>query len=75
MSGGDMGAAMTEDLDNTIRENAEGPKRATGDSGSMEQHSLKDQVEADRYLNSKQAAKARGLGLRMSKLVPPGASE
>ena len=66
---------MTEDLDNTIRENAEGPKRARGDSGEVEQHSLKDQIEADRYLNSKQAAKAKGLGLRMSKLVPPGASE
>jgi hypothetical protein len=65
---------MADDLKDTIRENAEGPKRATGDSGSMEQHSLKDQIEADRYLNSKQAAKARGLGLRMSKLVPPGAA-
>jgi hypothetical protein len=43
---------MTEDLENTIRENASGPKRARGDSGEMEQHSLAEQVEADRYLNS-----------------------
>ena len=64
---------MSEDIDNTIRENATGPKRASGDSGSVEQHSLGDQIAADRYLNSKQAIK-KGLGVRMSKLVPPGAS-
>ncbi|MDR1611869.1 MAG: hypothetical protein LBT97_03690 [Planctomycetota bacterium] len=65
---------MAEDLDNTIRENAQGPRRAAGDSSSMEQHSLSDQIEADRYLASKQAAKSRGLGIRMIKLVPPGAN-
>ena len=65
---------MAEDLDNTIRENAQGPKRAAGDSGSVEQHSLTEQIEADRYLASKEAAKSKGLGIRMSKLVPPGAS-
>ena len=64
---------MTEDLDNTIRENAAGPKRAEGDSGLMEQHSLADQIEADRYLASKTAARSGTLGLRKTKLVPPGA--
>ena len=64
---------MAENLDNTIRENASGPKRARGDSGEMEQHNLSEQIEADRYLNSKQAMK-NGLGIRKSKLVPPGAS-
>ena len=63
---------MPDDLDNTIRENAQGPAKASGDSGSMEQHSLKDQIEADRYLNSKQAAKQKRRGLRFSRLVPPG---
>ena len=64
---------MAENLDNIIRENASGPKRARGNSGEMEQHSLSEQIEADRYLNSKQAMKS-GLGIRKSKLVPPGAS-
>ena len=64
---------MTEDLSNTIRDNASAPRRAKGDSGEMEQHNLKDQIEADRYLNSKQAVK-NGLGIRISKLLPPGAS-
>jgi hypothetical protein len=64
---------MAEDLDKTIRENAEGPARVRGDSGEMQQHRLKDQIEADRYLNSKEAAKSKGLGIRRAKLVPPGA--
>ena len=64
---------MAEDLDNTIRENAQGPKRAAGDSGSVEQHSLTEQIEADRYLSSKAAAKSKSRGLRFNKLVPPGA--
>ena len=63
---------MAKDLDKTSRKNAKGPKRAAGDSGSMEQHSLKDQIEADRYLASKEAAR-KGLSVRRSKLVPPGA--
>ncbi|MBI5864856.1 MAG: hypothetical protein HZB38_10175 [Planctomycetes bacterium] len=63
---------MPEDLSPTIQENAQGPKKAQGDSGSVEQHDLKDQIEADRYLASKEAAK-KGLGVRMTKVVPPGA--
>jgi hypothetical protein len=63
---------MPEDLEQTIRENAQGPKRAQGDSGSVEQHPLTEQIEADRHLASKEAAK-RKLGVRMTKVVPPGA--
>jgi len=63
---------LTEDLDNTIRENAAGPKRASGDSGSVEQHSLADQIAADKHLASKQAATGKGLGIRKVKLSPPG---
>ena len=65
---------MADNLENKITENAEGPKRARGDSGEVEQHNLKDQIEADRYLNAKKAAKTKGLGIRISKLVPPGAT-
>ena len=64
---------MAETLDDTIRDSANSPRRVRGDSGEVEQHNLKDQIEADRYLNSKQAVK-NGLGVRKSKLVPPGAS-
>lgn len=63
---------MGDDLQDTIRENAAGPKRAKGDSAEMEQHSLPDQIAADRYLASKNATKKKGLGAAFKKLVPPG---
>jgi len=58
--------------DQELEQNASAPKRAKGDSGEIEQHPLKDQIEVDRYLASKKAAKVKGLGLRRTKLVPPG---
>lgn len=65
---------MPTDLDTTIRENAAGPAKATGDSGSIEQHKLSDQIAADRYLSSKDAAKSKRRGLVFNQFVPPGAS-
>lgn len=62
------------DLSTAIATNAAGPAKAAGDSGSMEQHPLPDQIAADRYLAAKNAA-TRGLGIRHVKLVPPGASD
>jgi hypothetical protein len=63
---------MATDLESVIIDNAQGPAKASGDSGSMEQHSLPDQIEADRYLESKKAARSQGLGIKLKKLVPPG---
>ena len=63
---------MPEDLEDTIRENAQGPSEARDDSGGMKQHNLRDQIEVDRYLNSKKAAKSKTSGIRISKLIPPG---
>lgn len=63
---------MADDLDDSIRQNAQGPAKAAGDAGSVEQHPLPDQIEADRYLASKEAAKDKKRGLRLNKLVPPG---
>jgi hypothetical protein len=63
---------MTDDLENTIIDNAQGPAKASGDSGSMEQHPLPAQIAADRYLASKKAARSKGLGIGLKKLIPPG---
>ncbi|MGE3803910.1 MAG: hypothetical protein AB7K24_04455 [Gemmataceae bacterium] len=63
---------MADDLEDNIRENAEGPAKASGDAGSVEQHPLTEQIEADRYLQSKEATKKKTRGLRFNKLVPPG---
>jgi len=65
---------VAEKLDTPIRDNAAGPKKATGDSGSVEQHPLPDQIAADRYLASKKAVQSKGLGIRLSKLVPSGSA-
>ena len=67
-----MDYLMTETLDNSIQQNASGPRKAAGDSHSMEQHSLPDQIAADRYLESKRASRGRGLCIKLVKLAPGG---
>jgi len=59
-------------LRDAIRENALGPKRVQGDAGSVEQHSLQDQIAAERFLASKEATRKPGLGIRLTKLSPDG---
>ena len=63
---------MSEELDNSIKENAAGPRKASGDSGSVEQHGLADQIAADKYLESKKASRSKGLGIKLAKLSPGG---
>ncbi|MFW6061195.1 MAG: hypothetical protein ACOC93_00145 [Planctomycetota bacterium] len=63
---------MTDQLDSTIRQNAEGPAKASGDSGSVEQHKLPDQIAADKHLASKAAMAGKGLGVKLAKLSPGG---
>jgi hypothetical protein len=63
---------MTDTIDNSIQQNAAGPKKASGDSGSVEQHGLADQIAADKYLESKKASRAKGLGIKLAKVSPGG---
>jgi len=63
---------MAEELSNSIQTNAEGPKKASGDSGSVEQHAINDQIAADKYLESKKASRAKGLGIKLAKISPGG---
>jgi hypothetical protein len=63
---------MANDLDDTIRQNAQGPAKVAGDAGSVEQHPLPDQIEADRFLRARQGAERKNRGLRFTKLIPPG---
>ncbi len=64
----------TSELKDAILENAKGPKRVQGDSGSVEQHSLKDQIEAERFLQSKKATQGKGFPVRLFKISPDGAT-
>jgi len=61
---------VTDELDNSIKTNAEGPAKASGDSGSVEQHKLSEQIAADKHLESKKASRAKGLGIKLVKLAP-----
>lgn len=63
---------MSDELEQAIEENAKGPAKAANDTGSVEQHSLSEQIEADRYLAAKKAAQDKKRGLKLNKLVPPG---
>jgi hypothetical protein len=63
---------MTEEIKDTIEQNAAGPRRVKGDSGEVEQHSLTEQIEADRYLSSKKAV-SKGIGIKISKMNSGGA--
>ena len=63
---------MSQGLEDAIEQNASGPKRASGDAGSVEQHSIADQIAADKHLASKKAVKSKGLGIKLTKLSPGG---
>ena len=60
-------------IEDKINEVAQGPAKASGDAGSVEQQNLKDLIEADKYLANKRVSQARGLGIKRVQLIPPGA--
>ena len=63
---------MAEVLDSTIRENAQGPESASADGVQVKQHSLRDQIEADKYLAGKDARRNPAKAFTRVKIVPPG---
>ena len=64
---------MPDELEQAIKDNAAGPAKASVDGQSVEQHALRDQIEADHYLAGKEATRKKGLGTKLVKLEPPGA--
>lgn len=71
---------MTTDDDtirDAIRQNATGPrKHSESEAGAAtEQHSLQDQIAADKYLANKAAGQGSRLPIRSVKLTTPGAHE
>ena len=62
-----------EKMTETIVRNATGPKSAEVDGQRVEQHTLTEQIAADKYLASKDAVKRRGSGLKFSKMTHSGA--
>ena len=64
---------MADDLKDAIKQNAEGPESAEADGVKTKQHSLRDQIEADRYLAGKDAVSRNpAKAFTRVKIVPPG---
>ncbi|OHB58800.1 MAG: hypothetical protein A2Y12_00160 [Planctomycetes bacterium GWF2_42_9] len=63
---------MTNGIEDVIQENLKSPAKVSSDGLSVEQHSLADQIAADKYLASKTASRRKGLGIKFSKLSPSG---
>ena len=63
---------MTDTIEDKIEQSATSPRKASGDSGSIEQHGLADQIAVDKYLESKKASRANGLGIKLAKISPGG---
>ena len=60
------------ELSDAIEENAAQPKKMTVDGTSAEQHPLKDQIEADRYLQSQSAASGKKRGITLARIRHQG---
>ena len=59
--------------DDPLKKKADQPKSAEVDGQKVEQHSLKDQIEMDRYLASKKATRS-GRGFRITKMKSGGSA-
>ena len=68
-----MEQSVAEELDIAIEQNAAGPKQVSADGMTVQQHSLPDQIAADKYLAGKRAAsKNPAKAFTRVKIVPPG---
>lgn len=63
---------MATDNGDTINTNAQQPKRASGDTGSMEQHSIPDQMLINNNRQSTTAAGGKKRGIILTKLRNQG---
>jgi len=64
---------MSDDLRDSIKETAQGPKRVRTDAGEVESQDIDQQIAADKYLAAKAAVSgSKRRGLRFNKLIPPG---
>jgi len=60
-----------DDIQDAMETNAQGPRRVRGDEGEIEQHPLKDQIDAQRASAGATAVEKPHRGLWFSKFIPP----
>ena len=63
----------TTPAEDAIIKNLAGPKTVKVDGVEVDQFGMSELIEADRYLGSKAALKS-GLGVRIVRVEPPGAT-
>ena len=64
---------MADDqIEQAIVRNATGPQSAQADGVEVRQHSIADQIEADKYLASRKVAANPAKAFSRAKIVPPG---
>ncbi len=63
---------MPDAIEDQIASDALQPKEVEVDGIRSKNHDLDDLIKADRYLESKNAT-SRGLGIKRTKMIPPGA--
>lgn len=61
------------DQSTQIQTNALAPAMASADGVTAQQHSIADQIAADRYAAAAAGARKKRRGLRFSKILPAGA--
>lgn len=64
---------MANEITDALLEQAQEPLEVQVDSERFKGHSLNELIDADRYLAAKAAAAKNHRGLRITKLIPPGA--
>lgn len=64
---------MSEEIRDAIKSTAAGPKRVRTDAGEVESQDIEQQIAADKYLAARAAMSTKSRGLRINKLLPPGA--
>lgn len=64
--------AHDDTITDAIATNAAGPKRMRVDDMDAEQHSLRDQIEADKYRTGKESGARGVLSIGFTKMLPPG---
>lgn len=61
-----------EPIQDAIGDLATGPQSMSVDGQTVNERSISELIEADKYLKEVAAAKRSKLGLRFAKLIPPG---
>lgn len=67
---------MSDETKDAIKDSVrDGIRRASGDQGSVDEHSIPDRILGDQYTKSQDAAARQHRGLRFTKIEPRGAGQ